>query len=346
MGIFSKLFGKSRHDYVRLLDESITKLRLAAFTRLEKYLAAHGKDTNFLAAGILNEALVEEPGNTDAQKYLEQNRQLIKSETRKLNQDPKLAEVLSYLYAAQTLYLAIVTHNPFSNRTQELGNKAIELSLNIASIYQICGSNDAQKCIVALSEISTRLYENADQYHTSTEIPHMTSAQDPVLIEAQIKRWTEDVRRNPSDFETLAAIAAGYGKLGHHTKAIEYFQKALFVNPSFAEAYLGMASSYGFLGRFNDKIEACKKAISLKPDYAEAYGNLGAALGTAGRHEESIHALKEAVRLKPDFADAHFALGLAYLSLGNRNLAVKQSQILDRLSPDLSKQLTDLIALN
>ena len=172
--------------------------------------------------------------------------------------------------------------------------------------------------------------------------PH--AAQDRAFVEAKIKRWTEEVRRNPRNFETLAAIGSAYGKLGRHDTALEFFKKAIAVNPKYAPAYLGAAASYGFLGRLDDKIAACKKAVALDPGNAEAYGNLGSALGKSGRYKESAEALKEAVRLKPTFADAHFALGLAYISLGDRNLAIKQSQALDQLDPALAQRLRDVIA--
>jgi len=113
-------------------------------------------------------------------------------------------------------------------------------------------------------------------------LPVAALAQDRTFIEGQIERWTDDVRRNPNDFETLAAIGSAYGKLGRHDKAIEYFKKAVAVNPSYAEAYLGMAASYGFLGRLDDKIWACKKAVALKPNDALAYANLGSARAGQG----------------------------------------------------------------
>lgn len=174
-------------------------------------------------------------------------------------------------------------------------------------------------------------------------LPLAMTAQDRSFIEAQIKRWTEEVRRNPKDFETLAAIGSAYGKLGRHAEAIEYFNKAIAVNPSYEQAYLGMAASYGFLGQLDRKIWACKKAIALKPDDALAYSNLGSALGKAGKYKDSVDALQQAVRLRPDLAEAHFALGLAYLSLGNRNLATREAEILKKLNSPLAKQLTDLI---
>jgi len=173
--------------------------------------------------------------------------------------------------------------------------------------------------------------------------PQITLGQDRAFIEAQINRWIEELRKNPDDFETMAAIGGAYGKVGDYTKAIEYFQKAIAVNPSHADAYLGLATSYGFLGRLDEKIAACKKAIALKPDNTLAYVELGSAFWRAEKYKESVKVLKEAVRLKPDFADAHLLLGIAYISLGYRDLAIKECKTLMQIDSVLANQLKGVI---
>ena len=77
----------------------------------------------------------------------------------------------------------------------------------------------------------------------------MLFGQDRSFIEAKIEKWRQEVARNPKDYETLAAIGAGYGKLGENATAVIYFEKAIAVNPSYAGAYLGLGTAYGFLGR-------------------------------------------------------------------------------------------------
>ena len=61
-----------------------------------------------------------------------------------------------YLYAAQTLLLAIELRDPFSARAQELGERATELSILIPNTYDICGSGDARECVRAISEYASR----------------------------------------------------------------------------------------------------------------------------------------------------------------------------------------------
>ncbi len=163
------------------------------------------------------------------------------------------------------------------------------------------------------------------------------------FIESQIQHWSEQVRKNPKDFETMVAIGAGYGKLHRYDKAVEWFRKALVINPSYAEAYLGLAAAYGFQGHLDEKIAACKQAIRFKPEYADAYFTLGTAYGKKGQYKESVQALEKGVKLEPNSAEGHFSLGLAYVSLGDMTHALAEERILTRMDTNLAKQLKDII---
>ncbi len=72
--------------------------------------------------------------------------------------DPMLSEALSYLYAAQTLYLAFATRNPFSEEAEALGKRATKLSIHIPNTYELCGSGDANECIDAIASYALRFF--------------------------------------------------------------------------------------------------------------------------------------------------------------------------------------------
>ena len=161
MGFLNRIFRSSTTNRVKALDESISNLRLGIFGRLlRKYRKTHGETQgSLLCAAILNEALVEEPTNDDARRYLARHRDLIKVESLKLSHDADLAEAFSYLYAAQALYLSIATHSPFSERAQIL-QRACALSLSIPNTYEICGTGDGNDCIVAIFRCAAGFVES------------------------------------------------------------------------------------------------------------------------------------------------------------------------------------------
>jgi hypothetical protein len=76
----------------------------------------------------------------------------------KLHLDPALSEALSYLYAAQTLYPAYATRDPFSERSQVLGKRATKLLIHIPNTYELCGSSDGNECIAAIASYALKFF--------------------------------------------------------------------------------------------------------------------------------------------------------------------------------------------
>ena len=143
-------------EALKLLDASIERLRAGIFGRLnQQYAARFGTESQFLSAAILNEAVLEGPSNKKAEEFRAKNASLISDEAMKMHLNVDLAQGLSYLYAAQTLYLVWLTKSPFSARAQALGEKATELNIHIPSTFDICGSDDAMACIAAIYEYAS-----------------------------------------------------------------------------------------------------------------------------------------------------------------------------------------------
>jgi hypothetical protein len=165
MGSINKLFGQPKPDYIEILDTSIEKLRLGVFAHLfSKYLkeldAAQAK---FLAASVLNEIVVEKPSNLDAEHYYAANLNMIYQESLKLSQNEILSEALSYLYAAQILFLVHLTKQPISERSMLLTERATELSIYIPSTYDICGTDDAKQCTLYIAKFADEFFQEASK---------------------------------------------------------------------------------------------------------------------------------------------------------------------------------------
>jgi hypothetical protein len=156
MGLLGRLLRKSQPPSGKLLEDSITRLRVGLFARLwKRYTPAYGGDqAKFMSVAILNEALAEEPTSQEAGLFRSRNGDLISREAMTLTLDTQMAQGLSYLYAAQTLLLVFMTRNPFSEAAQLLCQRANDLKIYIPNTYDICGSGDAQDCILAISAFS------------------------------------------------------------------------------------------------------------------------------------------------------------------------------------------------
>jgi len=125
MGFISKIFGRFRNQRIELLEASIAQLRLGIFSRLfKKYFEDYGKQNGeYLSAAIINKILLEEPGNDEGKQFSENNIILIEEELQKISEDKIIADALSYLYAAHTLYLVYLTKNLSQNVRKNLVSK-------------------------------------------------------------------------------------------------------------------------------------------------------------------------------------------------------------------------------
>jgi hypothetical protein len=160
MGLRDRIRNAFKPAPVKVLEASIEKLRLGIFARLwKKYTAEYGDQSKFLSVAILNEAILETPSNAEAEMYLAANRALIATEAMKVHLDAELAEGLSYLYAAQILYSVWVTRSPLPDQSTKLAEKATELELYIPNTHDICGSSDANDCILAISQYAAKFLD-------------------------------------------------------------------------------------------------------------------------------------------------------------------------------------------
>jgi hypothetical protein len=156
MDLISRIFKSRKKISIDILIASIGVLCAGVFSRLcKKYVPMYGTQKGeLLSSAIINYALIQPPANRNAELYLGENSDLIIQEAMQLKSDPELVSAFSYLYAAQTLHLVHQTKEILSSHAIELGQRAASLSLYIPNNYDICGSDDANKCIAAIWKYS------------------------------------------------------------------------------------------------------------------------------------------------------------------------------------------------
>jgi hypothetical protein len=130
------------------------KLRIGIFRLLDiKYRSQFGNQSNFLCAGILNWALLEAPGNAEAERFLEDNRSLIEREAMKICLDSDLSLAVSILY---TFTLIRLGPND-SERSMSLADRATELSIAIHQSEELYPTDDAVQFLTFIDEYASRL---------------------------------------------------------------------------------------------------------------------------------------------------------------------------------------------
>ena len=122
-----------------LISEIDTLLRLGVLGLLDrKYKSVLKEDSKFLCAGILNSILLEEPNNSDAQKYLENNYSFIEQQAHCIMEDGELA------YAACILssFTILILGRQNFERTIQLADRASELGIVLKSTEEIYPTDD------------------------------------------------------------------------------------------------------------------------------------------------------------------------------------------------------------
>ncbi|HEV8147845.1 MAG TPA: hypothetical protein VGP79_15760 [Bryobacteraceae bacterium] len=147
------------------LAEVVTMLRFTIILRLhQQYTDPLGEDARHLSVALLQDAIVEAPGDEECAIYARDNRELIDREALKLNQDGAVAEALSLFYATQ--FQLMKARGDFDSREgidrwMEITKRAQQLEIPVPSGREICGSDDAASCTQALTERAGDCMERA-----------------------------------------------------------------------------------------------------------------------------------------------------------------------------------------
>jgi len=142
-------------------------------------------------------------------------------------------------------------------------------------------------------------------------------------------------KRTPKDFE----------------RAIEYFNKAIYIDPGYAEAYSGIADAYilhlDYTGipeyiRLPRAREAVKKALELNEDLAEAHTSMNLIYRSEGKLKKALKEVERAIEINPNYFIAYQWLGFTFAQMGNYEKAIEndlKALSLDPVNPMVNSNL-------
>ncbi len=162
------------------------------------------------------------------------------------------------------------------------------------------------------------------------------------LEDPDVKRWRDEVRRDPGNFEALLQFGVSTMNMGRCREATEIFAAAVERDPGHAEARLHLATAYKAQGLFQQSLEhylimyeGFSKSASFHTDLGEVYYNLG-------RTDEAIAELNAAIKLDTDYWRPHFLLSFAYGDSGQLQEALEESRVASRLNPSFQNTEANL----
>jgi len=160
-----------RRQSRKLLDSSIQQLKAGITNRLcHKYIPLYGEEkAGHLSSAIVNSCMLEEPGDMESKIFYQNHTELINDELLKLPEDDTIAEALSYLFAAETLYTHPASKISSSKHSQELAEQAAKINIQIPPINQICGSADINECVIEIMKFAAAFYLDSNEESDITD---------------------------------------------------------------------------------------------------------------------------------------------------------------------------------
>src|SRR6185437_3619500 len=172
-----------------------------------------------------------------------------------------------------------------------------------------------------LSPVVSRLLDRAQKELQSGDAEAATRTLSNVLSLA------------PESAEALRLMAIAAQNHGDHTRAVEYFRRALAACRDDADLLVGYGVALYQTGAVNEAISSLRRACELAPESASAWYNLAEALKPQVHTEEAIDALQRTLALDPSHLPAWLALARAWASLGRIDDAVSSLREILRREP-------------
>lgn len=149
---------------------------------------------------------------------------------------------------------------------------------------------------------------------------------------------TADIVESP---DIVFLTGEAYRFLGRYQRALEQYERALFLDESFAPAYFGRAMARKALNPGEDILDDLNRAVEYDPEYGEAY--LEKAKFFQGKDEyNKVYAnADQAVKYLPTSPEVHYYRSLALLELGRPEDAVRDGEF--ALSGDINHVPTYLL---
>lgn len=102
--------------------------------------------------------------------------------------------------------------------------------------------------------------------------------------------------------------ALSFLDMNQYNKAIDEFEKCLYLDPDFHKAYCNLGVIYIRKKNYTRAVNLLTDAVAIKDDFKEAYFNLGLAYRKLNRLEDAKDAAENALRIDPNYENARILI--------------------------------------
>jgi len=162
------------------------------------------------------------------------------------------------------------------------------------------------------------------------------------LEDPDVRRWRDEVKRDPENFEALLRLGVSYQNMGRFREAADMLGAVVDKNPDHTMARAHLATTLKAQGLYQQALE---HYLSIGPSFAKSavfHTDLGEVYYNLGRTDESIAELAAAIKVDADYWRSHFLLSFAYGDNGQLQEALEESRIASRLNPSFQNTEANL----
>lgn len=166
------------------------------------------------------------------------------------------------------------------------------------------------------------------------------------LEDPDVRRWREEVKRDPESFEAALRLGVSYQNMGRFREAADMLGAVVDKNPGHTMARAHLATTLKAQGLYQQALE---HYLSIEGSFAKSavfHTDLGEVYYNLGRTDEAIAELGAAIKIDADYWRSHFLLSFAYGDNGQLQEALEESRVASRLNPSFQNTEANLTLSN
>ena len=222
----------------------------------------------------------------------------------------------------------------------------VNLTVNVSALRKALGrSGSGNKLIQTVPTRGYRFVVPAEARGEAGPLALHESSRQAGIRHSHSERSHQAVTKNADAYRAYLQGRHEWNQRSEESlkRAIESFQRAVYIDPQFAAAYSGLADCYAALGylsyvapseAFPDAKQHAKKAVELDATLAEPHASLGLVmLYYEWDWPGADAAFRQAIALNPDYAPTHQWYSIYLMAAGKEEEAFREIQFARQRDP-------------
>ncbi len=156
----------------------------------------------------------------------------------------------------------------------------------------------------------------------------------PNILKGLIKRCSQDLQKDPCNYEALRYRGIALSLLGQHEDALEDFDYALMIKPDHDRLWNNRGNALSSMGRNQEALESYERCIEINSKHNFVWNNRGVVLRDLSQHQEALESYERCIKINPNWDPVWFNKGLVLKDLNRYEEAIESFDHAIKINPD------------